>query len=111
MIFFPVLVSTIGVGFTFKILLDPFHGLVNRRWRVFGITGPGWLTEPRSRAVLSVAGIDIWKGVGIATLIFIAGIVAIPQEYYEAAEGRRRQRLADLPQASPSRCSGRPRRR
>jgi raffinose/stachyose/melibiose transport system permease protein len=29
--------------------------------------------------------VDVWKGVGIATLIFIAGIVAIPQEYIEAA--------------------------
>jgi len=29
--------------------------------------------------------VDVWKGVGIATLIFMAGIVAIPQEYFEAA--------------------------
>ena len=29
-VFFPVLVSTIGVGITFKILLDPFDGVVNR---------------------------------------------------------------------------------
>src|SRR3954462_15019555 len=28
-LFFPVLVSTIGVGVTFKVLLDPFYGLVN----------------------------------------------------------------------------------
>ena len=29
---------------------------------------------------------DIWKGVGLATLIYIAGMVAIPQEYFEAAK-------------------------
>ncbi|MBW7460748.1 sugar ABC transporter permease, partial [Paenibacillus sepulcri] len=28
--------------------------------------------------------VDVWKGVGIATVIFIAGITAIPQVYYEA---------------------------
>ena len=28
---------------------------------------------------------DIWQGVGLATLIFIAGITSIPQEVYEAA--------------------------
>jgi raffinose/stachyose/melibiose transport system permease protein len=83
-IFFPVLVSAIGVGFTFQILLDPFHGPVNGALSRIGITGPGWLTNP-DLALFSVAGIDIWKGVGIATLIFIAGIVAIPSEYYEAA--------------------------
>jgi raffinose/stachyose/melibiose transport system permease protein len=84
-VFFPVLVSTIGVGLTFKALLDPYHGIVNGVLKnVFGITGPGWLTDPHI-ALLTVAGVDVWKGVGIATLIFIAGIVAIPQEYFEAA--------------------------
>jgi raffinose/stachyose/melibiose transport system permease protein len=84
-VFFPVLVSTIGVGLTFKSLLDPFHGAVNGFLGLFGIAGPGWLTDPKM-ALLSVAAIDVWKGVGIATLIFMAGIVAIPQEYFEAAK-------------------------
>jgi raffinose/stachyose/melibiose transport system permease protein len=84
-VFFPVLVSTIGVGLTFKALLDPFHGLINGVLKnYFGITGPGWLTDPHM-ALLTVAAVDVWKGVGIATLIFIAGIVAVPQEYFEAA--------------------------
>ncbi|GAA1433102.1 sugar ABC transporter permease [Microlunatus lacustris] len=83
-VFFPVLVSTIGVGITFKILMDPFEGLINQSLAVIGITGPGWLTDP-SLALYSIALIDIWKGVGIATLIYIAGLVGIPQEYYEAA--------------------------
>lgn len=83
-IFFPVLVSTIGIGITFKILMDPFDGLINQALAVFGITGPAWLTDP-SLALYSIILIDVWKGVGIATLIFIAGLVGIPQEYYEAA--------------------------
>lgn len=83
-IFFPVLVSTIGVGITFRILLDPFDGIVNKALALVGIDGPGWLTDP-SLALISVAAVDVWKGVGLATLIFIAGIVAIPKEYYEAA--------------------------
>jgi raffinose/stachyose/melibiose transport system permease protein len=82
--FFPVLVSTIGVGLTFKVLLDPFDGLVNGALSVFGIEGPGWLTDP-GLALISVALVDVWKGLGIATLIYIAGIVAIPQEYFEAS--------------------------
>ncbi len=83
-VFFPVLVSTIGIGITFKVLLDPFDGLVNEGLAVLGITGPGWLTDPRL-ALFSVALVDVWKGVGLATLIYIAGIVAVPQDYYEAA--------------------------
>jgi raffinose/stachyose/melibiose transport system permease protein len=65
--------------------MDPFDGLINKSLAVFGIEGPAWLTDP-ALAIYSIALVDIWKGVGIATLIYIAGIVAIPQEYYEAAK-------------------------
>jgi raffinose/stachyose/melibiose transport system permease protein len=85
LVFFPVLVSTIGVGITFTVLMDPFDGLFNDVLAAVGIAGPGWLTDP-SLALLSVALVDVWKGVGLATVIYIAGIVSIPQEYYEAAE-------------------------
>jgi len=84
-IFFPVLVSTVGVGIAFKVLMDPFDGLINQTLATLGIQGPGWLTDP-AWALMSVALVDVWKGVGIATLIFIAGLVAIPQEYFEAAK-------------------------
>jgi len=83
-VFFPVLVSTIGVGLTFTVLMNPERGLINQSLAVLGIDGPGWLTDP-SYALLSVALVDVWKGVGLATLIYIAGIVSIPQEYFEAA--------------------------
>ncbi len=79
-VFFPVLVSTIGVGIMYKSLLDPFHGMVNAVLQFFGLGQPGWFTDPQL-AIYTIAAVDIWKGVGIATLIFMAGIVAIPQEY------------------------------
>ena len=82
--FFPVLVSTIGVGLTFTVLMDPSAGLINRSLALVGIDGPAWLVDPRF-ALVSVALVDVWKGVGLATVIFIAGIVSIPREYFEAA--------------------------
>ena len=36
-------------------------------------------------ALLSVAFVDVWQGVGLATVIFMAGILTIPGEYFEAA--------------------------
>ena len=83
--FFPVLVSTIGVGLTFTVLLQPDAGLVNKALALVGITGPGWLVDTKT-ALLSVALVDVWKGVGLATVIYIAGIMAIPSELYEAAK-------------------------
>ncbi len=83
-IFFPVLVSTIGVGLAFTVLMNPEKGLINNALGAVGVTGPGWLTNPHL-AIYSVGLVDVWKGVGLATVIFIAGLVSIPQEYYEAA--------------------------
>jgi raffinose/stachyose/melibiose transport system permease protein len=83
-IFFPVLVSVIGVGLTFEVLMNPEKGLINDALGAIGIAGPGWLTNPHL-AIYSIALVDVWKGVGLATVIYIAGLVSIPPEYYEAA--------------------------
>jgi raffinose/stachyose/melibiose transport system permease protein len=84
-IFFPVLLSSIGVGIVFTILMDPSKGMINKALEVIGIDGPAWLVDP-AWALLSVALVDVWKGVGLATVIYIAGIVSIPAEYFEAAK-------------------------
>jgi raffinose/stachyose/melibiose transport system permease protein len=79
-----VLVSTIGVGLTFQVLMHPTEGMINEALSLVGISGPGWLVDP-GWALFSVALVDVWKGLGLATVIYIAGITAIPSEYYEAA--------------------------
>jgi raffinose/stachyose/melibiose transport system permease protein len=82
-VFFPVLLSTVAVGITFKVLLHPSDGLINKVIEFLGGSGPAWLTDPQI-ALLSIAMVDVWKGVGIAMVIFIAGIVSIPEQYNEA---------------------------
>ncbi|HWT24436.1 MAG TPA: sugar ABC transporter permease [Solirubrobacteraceae bacterium] len=84
-VFFPVLVSTIGVGLTFVMLMEPDEGLINDTLALVGIEGPRWLVDPQW-ALLSVALVDVWKGVGLATVIYIAGIVSIPRELFDAAK-------------------------
>ncbi len=83
-VFFPVLVSTIGIGITFSVLMHPTNGMINNALTAIGLPGPGWLTDP-SLALYSVILVDLWKGVGLATLIYIAGLATISQDYYEAA--------------------------
>ena len=83
-VFFPVLVSTVGVGITFTVLMHPTQGAINETLELLRLPRPGWLTDPKL-ALYSVALVDVWKGVGLATVIYMAGIVSIPQEYYEAS--------------------------
>ena len=96
-IFFPVLVSAVGIGLTFTVLMNPERGLINQ---MLGGADIGWLTNP-NLAIFSIALVDVWKGVGLATVIFIAGLVSIPTEYYEAAAVDGASRLERLPEHHP----------
>jgi raffinose/stachyose/melibiose transport system permease protein len=83
-LFFPNLVSTIAVGMIFSSMMHPSKGLFNTALKAAGIAGPDWLGNA-SIALFSVIAVDVWKGVGVATVIYIAGLMAIPETYYEAA--------------------------
>ncbi len=83
-IFFPVLVSTVAVGITFATLMQPSIGLINTALGALGLPNPDWLGNPKL-ALYSVVIVDVWKGIGLALVIFIAGILSIPVEYFEAA--------------------------
>jgi raffinose/stachyose/melibiose transport system permease protein len=83
-IFFPVLVSTVAVGITFSVLMQPSAGLINTVLGFFGLPQPQWLGNP-DLALYSVALVDVWKGIGIAMVIFMAGILSIPQDYFDTA--------------------------
>ena len=82
-IYFPNILSTIAVGIIFSSLMHPSRGLINVALASVGLRGPDWLGDPKM-TLFSVILVDVWKGVGIAMTIFIAGIQAIPQHYYEA---------------------------
>lgn len=83
-IFFPVLVSTVAVGVTFSALMQPSAGLINTVLGAVGLPQPNWLGNP-SLALYSVALVDVWKGIGIAMVIFIAGILSIPLDFFDTA--------------------------
>ena len=83
-VFFPVLVSTVAVGITFSTLMQPSTGLINAALGTFGVPKINWLGDP-DLALYSVIIVDIWRGIGIAMVIFIAGIQSIPEAYFDAA--------------------------
>jgi raffinose/stachyose/melibiose transport system permease protein len=83
-VFFPVLISTVAVGITFSMLMQPSTGVINTALGAVGLPLPDWLGNPKL-ALYSVILVDVWKSLGIATVIFMAGILSIPDEYFEAA--------------------------
>lgn len=84
MIFFPTLISSVAVGIMFKAMLHPTKGIINVFLSFFGIGGIDWLGNT-NLALGSIIAADVWKGLGIAVVIFIAGIQSIDKTYYESA--------------------------
>ncbi|MBR7741754.1 sugar ABC transporter permease [Phycicoccus sp. BSK3Z-2] len=82
--FLPVLISPLAAGYIWSAILEP-QGPLNA---VIGLVSPGfdhaWLGDTRT-VLASVAFIDVWKWSGIVTLVYIAGLNAIPQSLVEAA--------------------------
>lgn len=83
-VFFPNLVSTMAVGITFSALMHPTKGLFNMILQTLGFSRIDFLGDV-NLALYSVIATDVWKGVSVATVIYIAGIYSIDKNYYEAA--------------------------
>jgi multiple sugar transport system permease protein len=82
--FLPVVTSWVVVALVWKWLLNPQYGIVNRGLDLVGIHGPGWWLDPHW-AMPAVILASAWKDLGFTMVIFLAGLQAIPEEYYEAA--------------------------
>lgn len=85
-IYLPAILPMLVVGLVFKSILNPQTGVLNESLRTIGLGGLGqrWLTDAHI-ALFSIIGVDTWKGVGYIMVILLAGIQAIPKDYYEAA--------------------------
>jgi multiple sugar transport system permease protein len=83
--FLPVVTSWVVVALVWKWLLNPQYGIVNRLLGFVGVHGPGWWLDPHW-AMPSIIFASAWKDLGFTMVIFLAGLQAIPEEYYEAAK-------------------------
>lgn len=84
-IFAPVVITSIAVGFLWKNLLAP-AGAINQALEGIGLGAlqQNWLGDPDT-ALWSVVIVVLWQFVGYSMVIFLAGLQGIPQEILEAA--------------------------
>lgn len=85
-IYLPAVLPMLVVSLIFRSILNPATGFLNTtlRWAGLDFLALKWLTDIHL-ALPSVIGVDTWKGVGYIMVILIAGLQAIPKDYYEAA--------------------------
>jgi raffinose/stachyose/melibiose transport system permease protein len=68
-------------------LLQPQYGVIDTILSAVGISGPeeGWLGTP-DVALYTVIAVLTWKYLGLAVILFLAGLQGVPEELYEAAQ-------------------------
>ena len=84
LIYLPVIVSIVVAAIAFKWLYAE-HGILNYIMELLFHKNIGWLTDPNV-ALYSVIIVTIWKGIGYYMMIYLAALMGVPKDLYEAAE-------------------------
>lgn len=84
LIYLPVIVSIVVAAIAFKWLYAE-QGILNYILNVLHINSIGWLTDPKY-AIYSVIIVTIWKGIGYYMMIYLAALMSVPKELYEACD-------------------------
>ncbi|MCP4404735.1 MAG: sugar ABC transporter permease [bacterium] len=82
--FAPFVSSLVAISFIWKWMYDPTFGWLNVALKAIGLPQQSFLQDP-SQVLLSIAAMTVWHGLGFQVIIFLAGLRAIPDMYYEAA--------------------------
>ncbi|MGY4857351.1 carbohydrate ABC transporter permease [Cryobacterium sp. AP23] len=95
--------ASVAVGILWRQVFG-VNGLINQLLAVFGIEGPGWISNPDT-ALSTLIILHVWT-FGSSMVIFLAGLRQIPEELYEAAgldgaSAWQRFRHVTLPLLSP----------
>lgn len=83
-LFTPTVLSGAAVAIVWYFVFDPNWGLIKTALGWVGLPSPRWVVDVHW-AMPAVIIVYVWKTVGYAAVIFLAGLQAIPKELYEAA--------------------------
>jgi len=83
--FLPMVVAPAAAAMVWRYLLSTNFGLINHTLKAIGLAPVGWISDP-NLAIFSLALTGIWGSFGYVTILFLAGLQEIPNDYYEAAD-------------------------
>ena len=83
--FVPFVTSFVAVAFVWNWLYAPQAGLINQILGMLGLPKQMFLNDP-NQALPAITLVAVWRSIGFAIIIFLAGLQQIPDMYYEAAQ-------------------------
>jgi len=84
LLFSPTVISMAIACAVWLWMFHPLYGVINSSLRLLGIQGPAWLSSGDS-AIWAIIIVTVWKTFGFNFVLYVAGLLAIPAEMYEAA--------------------------
>jgi N-acetylglucosamine transport system permease protein len=82
--FFPTVVPAVIINVMWMSVFNPNIGLLNGLFQIFGMEGVNWLGDA-AFVKNSVLFVMVWKSLGFYMVLFMAGILNIPQSLFESA--------------------------
>jgi raffinose/stachyose/melibiose transport system permease protein len=85
-IFTPIILSVVIVGFVWKLILNPAWGISRSILQMVGLVNldAPWLGL-EGTALVTLALISVWQNIGIPMMLFLAALIRVPEELLEAA--------------------------
>ena len=84
-IYFPTLQASLIVALIWTFVIHPDFGLLNLGIRALTGVKLNFLGDPHF-AMPTIAMIEVWKGLGFWAILFLSGLLALPDDLYHAAE-------------------------
>lgn len=86
-LYYPMALSFVVIGLLWKWMYLPDMGIINSALKSIGLDSLAqpWLGQP-STALYSIIIAASWQQVAYCMVLYLAGLAAIPNEYFEAAQ-------------------------
>jgi len=86
LLFLPYISSIVAISVVWMVILHPTYGPVNSMLLSMGVENPPRWFVDINWALPSIIIMSIWRQLGYMVLVYIAGLKAISDELYEAAD-------------------------
>ena len=86
LLFLPYISSVVAISVVWMVILHPTFGPVNNLLTSMGVENPPRWFVDINWALPSIIAMSIWRQLGYMVLVYIAGLKAISDELYEAAD-------------------------
>jgi multiple sugar transport system permease protein len=83
--FIPLMITPLGVGYAFKMILDITKGPFQPFWEFIGLHGWAWSADIWAARWFVVLG-DSWQWIPFIFICMLAALEAVPRDYVEAAQ-------------------------